>query len=155
MLHTLRRYEKRDMKEVRDLIISILAQEYPVDKSAYSESDLDKIDTVYGGEREIFIVIEVGGHIVGTVGVKEDSKTDALVRRLFVDSRYRGKGFGSMLVKEAVEFARGHGYKKLIFRCTDKMKEAMNLCLSKGFKEYERLPMGGFNIHMLALDISK
>ena len=155
MLHTLRNFEKKDAKQVRDLIVSILSQEYPIDMAAYSDSDLSKIDATYTGDRNNFFVVESADRIVGTVGVKEDSHTDALLRRLFVDSGCRGQGFGSMLVKEAIEFAKEKKYKRIIFRCTDRMKDAMRLCLSKGFKEKESLAMGGFNIHILMLELSK
>lgn len=89
MDHTLRQFKKDDAKGVKDLILSILTGEYPFDKSAYSDSDLDRIGEIYGGQKESFFVIEAGGTIAGTVGIKEDSKETALLRRLFVDPKYR------------------------------------------------------------------
>ncbi|MFA6609775.1 MAG: hypothetical protein WCT15_02875, partial [Candidatus Omnitrophota bacterium] len=76
MGHTLRKFGKEDAAGVKDMILSILTKEYPFDRSAYSDSDLDKIGEVYGGKNESFFIVEQDGHIAGTVGIKEDSSDD-------------------------------------------------------------------------------
>ena len=152
-MHTLRMFSKQDADGVKNLILSILTKEYPFDKNAYSDSDLARIDEVYGGEKDSFMVIEEGGDIVGTVGIKEDSEESALLRRLFVDVKHRKKGYGTELLNKAIEFCKEKGYKSMAFRCTDRMKNAMNLCLSKGFKEIEALDVAGFKIHNLELKL--
>ena len=149
MEHELRKFKKEDAYGVRELILNILTKEYPFDKGAYSDSDLDKIDIVYGGARDSFFVVNEGGEIVGTVGVKEETKDEALLRRLFVDLKHRKRGYGSALIKTALEFCKDTGYKKVYFRCTDRMSDAMNLCLKNDFTKKESLEIGGFRIHVL------
>lgn len=149
----LRAYQETDAEGVRKLILDILSKEYPFDKSAYSDSDLYKIRQTYGGPRDSFFVIEESGEIVGTVGVKEESHAEALLRRFFVDSKHRKRGYGSGLIKQAIDFCRDKGYKKIYFRCTDRMADAMRLCIKNGFKEAERLEVGGFKIHKLELSL--
>lgn len=151
MDYVLRQFKASDAEGVKNLILTILIKEYPFDKTAYSDSDLDKIAETYGGKNDAFFVIEESQDVVGTVGVKSDSAEDALLRRLFVDLKHRRKGYGSMLLDKAIEFARGQGYKHLIFRCTDRMSDAMNLCLKKGFAETESLEVSGFRIHKLEM----
>jgi putative acetyltransferase len=151
MEHTLRRFQEADSKGAKELILSVLTREYPFDRSAYSDSDLDRIGEVYGGVRESFFVMESAGRIMGTVGVKEDSKENALLRRLFVDSKERHKGYGTELLKKAVAFCRESGYKRICFRCTDRMVDAMKLCVKEGFRETETLEVSGFKIHKLEL----
>ncbi|MFA6078482.1 MAG: GNAT family N-acetyltransferase [Candidatus Omnitrophota bacterium] len=153
MGHTLRKFGKEDAAGVKDMILSILTKEYPFDRSAYSDSDLDKIGEVYGGKNESFFIVEQDGKIAGTVGIKEDSSDDALLRRLFVDPSFRKLGYGTMLLKEAIEFCRTKGYKRITFRCTDRMVDAMKLCMKAGFKETETLAVSGFKIHKLELAI--
>ena len=153
MENKLRRFKSEDSEGVKSLILTILAKEYPFDRSAYSDSDLDRIQETYGGTKESFFVIEEKDGIAGTVGIKEDSATEALLRRLFVDPNHRKKGYGSALLERAVSFAKEKGYKKIYFRCTDRMMNAMNLCLKKGFREVEKLEVSGFKIHRLVLDI--
>ena len=98
-------------------------------------------------------MIEENGEIVGTVGVKGETKDDALLRRLFVDLKHRKRGCGTSLLKRAIAFCREKGYRRMIFRCTDRMADAMKLCLKDGFKEAETLEVGGFKIHRLELSL--
>lgn len=153
MENTLRTFRREDAEGVKNLILGILTKEYPFDKSAYSDSDLEKIGETYGGKRETFFVITENDDIVGTVGIKEESGTEALLRRLFVDLKHRGKGYGSKLLGKAIEFCRQHGYKKIYFRCTDRMSQAMRLCTKSGFKETDSLEVSGFKIHKLELGL--
>ena len=149
MDHTLRAFKKTDAKGVKELILTVLEKEYPFHRSAYSDSDLDRIGEIYGGAKESFFVMEEKGKIVGTVGIKEDSKDDALLRRLFVDAACRKRGYGSLLARTAIDFCKEKGYKRIYFRCTDRMQDAMKLCIKNGFRETEKLPVSGFNIHKL------
>jgi len=153
MEYSLRRFKSEDSQGVKNLILTILTKEYPFDRSAYSDSDLDKIAETYSGPKDSFLVVEENGEIVGTVGVKEDSAEDALLRRLFVDPKHRKHGYGSGLLEAAVKFAKDKGYKRIFFRCTDRMSAAMKLCISKGFKEKDSLEVSGFKIHRLELGL--
>lgn len=153
MDNKLRRFKTEDSEGVKNLILTILTKEYPFDRSAYSDSDLDRIHETYGGPKESFFVIEENGGIAGTAGIKEDSTENALLRRLFVDPKHRKKGYGTSLLDRAVNFAKEKDYKKIYFRCTDRMADAMRLCLSKGFKEKDSFEMGGFKIHILELSL--
>lgn len=153
MNYALRTFNKADAQGVKDLILSILTSEYPFDKTAYSDSDLDKVEEVYGGAKDSFFLIEEGGQIVGTIGVKEETAEDVILRRLFVDLKHRKKGYGTELLKKAIAFCKSKGYKRIFFRCTDRMSDAMNLCLKNDFREAEALEVSGFKIHKLELDI--
>jgi len=153
MEYALRQFKPQDSQGVKNLILTILTREYPFDRSAYSDSDLDKIAETYSGDKDSFFVVEENAEIVGTVGIKEDSAEDALLRRLFVDPKRRKKGYGSGLLEEAIKFAKEKGYKRIFFRCTDRMSAAMKLCISKGFKEKDSLEVSGFKIHRLELGL--
>ena len=153
MEHILRKFNKDDAAQVKELILGILTAEYPFDKSAYSDSDLEKIGQTYGGEKDAFFVLDENSRIVGTVGVKMESNESALLRRLFVDVKRRRRGYGSELISKAIGFCKEKGYKEIYFRCTDRMSDAMRLCVKKGFKETEKLEVGGFQIHKLKLTL--
>ncbi len=153
MKYSIRRFEAKDASGAKDLILSVLTKEYPFDKSVYSDSDLDRIGEVYGGKKDFFLVSDDNGAVVGTVGIKEDDADSALLRRLFVSPGHRRHGIGSALLDEALLFCRKEGYKRVIFRCTDRMREAIGLCEKKGFREIESIDMGGFRIHRLMLTL--
>jgi len=153
MEHVLRSYKKTDAENVKKLILGILAGEYPFDKSAYSDSDLEKIGQTYGGEKDAFFVIDEASQIAGTAGIKMETGDTALLRRLFVDVKRRRHGYGTELIDKAIDFCKRKNYKKICFRCTDRMSDAMKLCVKKGFKETDTLSISGFNIHKLEMEI--
>ena len=146
-------YKPQDSESVRNLILSVLKDEYPFDMNAYSETDINDVARVYSGEKNTFFVIKDKDKVVGTVGVKCDSDKTALLRRIFVDKAYRKKGLGASLVKKAVSFCKSKGYKEIAFRSTDRMKDAMRLLEKNGFKKIESLEVSGFNIHKYLLTL--
>ncbi len=148
-----RSFDKKDSDEVKELILSILTQEYPFDRSAYSDSDLFDLSAAYGGARDTLYVLEDNGKIIGTVGIKEDAKDTALLRRLFVASQMRGKGLGKLLVDEALKFCNSKGYSKVVFRTTNRMKQAIELCKKKGFEKSEEVDLQGFQIYKFLLKL--
>lgn len=148
-----RKFDATDQKAVKDLIISIVTKEYPFDRNAYSDSDLNSIGDTYAGAREVFLVLEADGQLIGTIGVKEESSDSALIRRFFVHENFRNMGYGSKLMNEALEFCRLKGYQHALFQGTSKMIKAIELCKKKGFIEKERIDMGGFFICKFILEL--
>ncbi|MEI8175622.1 MAG: GNAT family N-acetyltransferase [Candidatus Omnitrophota bacterium] len=150
----IRKFQKEDGPKVTELILSILEKEYPFDRKAYSDTDLKNICLTYGGPREVFFVVSNGERVIATTGIKEDSKETALLRRVFVDSTERGKGLGSQMIKKAVSFCKEKGYREIVFRATSKMTQAITLCQKMGFKEAEKIDLGGFFIYKFSLKLT-
>ena len=148
-----RTFEPKDGNSVKDLIVSILTKEYPFDKSVYENSDIVDISQAYGGKRDAFFVIESEGKILGVVGIKEDSRDTVLIRRLFVDPACRRRGYGELLLDKAVRHTRDKNFKNIVFRTTGRMVQAINLLKKRGFKEVEKIDLGGFQIYKFILDI--
>ncbi|MBN1354049.1 MAG: GNAT family N-acetyltransferase [Candidatus Omnitrophica bacterium] len=148
-----REYKSEDSVGVRNLILSILEKEYPFDRSAYQDTDINDISGTYSGKGNAFFVAEKDNKIVGTVGVKKETEKSALLRRLFVDENYRRRGFGTELLKNAIKFCGINKYEEILFRATDRMKQAMYLCKKMGFEELESIEMGGFHVHKFALKL--
>jgi len=144
-----REFKHHDSEKVKELILTILKQEYPFDKNAYADSDIFDIQGTYSGDKNAFFVYESKDNkIIGTVGVKADSEKTALLRRLFVAPHYRGQGIGTSLLTHGLDFCRDNGYKEVVFRATDRMKDAIKLIKKTGFMEKENLEIAGFHIHM-------
>ncbi len=149
----MRRFQEADNICVKELVSAIFFKEFPLSRKAYQIDDLDCISKSYSGARDIFFVVEEDNKIVGTAGIKEDTKQAALLRRIYVHPACRGKGYGAKLVDAAVDFCRKNQYRQIVFRTTDQMKEAMALCLKKGFLEDERLNLGDIQIIKFILKI--
>ncbi len=148
-----RTFEKKDNPSVKNLIISILTKEYPFDESVYEESDLSDIKQVYGGKRDVFLVVESEGQIMGTIGIKEDTKDTAIIRRLFVDPSCRRKGYGALLLDKGIRHCKKNNFKHIAFRTTGRMIQAINLIKKMNFKEAEKIDLGGFQIYKYILDL--
>lgn len=120
---------------VQELIKGVMSEEFPDDCKAFAYYDIDDPASYYGGPKDTFLVAEKDGEIIGTVAIKEDAPDTALLRRVFVKKAHRGKGYGDMLLKKAMEFCFTNQYQNVVFRGTDKMQGALQLCLKRGFKE--------------------
>ncbi|MFH0731877.1 MAG: GNAT family N-acetyltransferase [Candidatus Omnitrophota bacterium] len=150
----IRSYKKEDAQSVKNLITSIMSQEFSDEQKAYQYNDLDSIDQAYGSVTEKFLVAKEDSSVIGTVGIKEDTKSNALLRRLFVHPSHRERGIGSMLVDTALDFCKLSGYKYVNFRATSKMKAAIDLlCKKKGFIEKDRCFLDGIEIINLSYKI--
>jgi len=150
----IREYRAEDSAGAKDLILSILEKEYPFDRSAFEEdSDVNDITGTYSGKGNGFFVIPEGDKIVGLIGIKRDLEKVALIRRLFVEEKYRKQGLGIKLLEKAMEFCRANNYDEITFRATDKMQPAINLCKKMGFEETEDLEVSGFHIHKFVLKL--
>ncbi len=148
---TIRKSQAGDEKAIRDLIIGIMALEFPEEASTFPTSDLEDVGTSYGNLGEAFFVAATNGKIVGTVAVKQEDKRTAMLRRLFVDSKSRRKKIGSQLIDRAIQFCREVGYDELIFKTTSTMKNAVQLCEKKGFVSKARLDLGPVQLLKFAL----
>lgn len=145
----IRKITSDDTESVKTLIQNIMQTEFSAESKAYSLYDLDDAVHYYGGTKDIFLVAEKDGNIIGTVAIKEDSSDTALLRRIFVVKDFRGKGYGDKLVGEALDFCFNHNYQTVTFRGTDRMKQALKVCLKQGFKEDDIVITDDFKMFVL------
>jgi len=151
---SIRKGVSEDSEAVRQLIVSILTAEYNAVGESIDLQDLHDIASSYGGERDLFLVAEKDGSIIGTVALKEDSQETALLRRIFVQSDFRGKGYGDALLSEAMEYCEKMGYENVFFRGTDRMQTAISLCLKNGFEEDDVADLGDFTMVILSKNLA-
>lgn len=149
----IRPYNTKDSVGVKALITSILDNEFGREKDLYPTSDLDNISISYGGHRDIFYVLVDNDKIIGTIAIKEDDRNTALLRRVFVDTVYRGRGLGLQLLKKAIDFCIEKKYSQIVFRSTDRMVSAIGLCKKSGFVERAHLAMGDIDIYKFTLNL--
>ncbi len=146
----IRSFQPTDSSSIKSLISSIMKKEYPGDEKVYQYGDLENISQAYGNLKEKFLVMEEDSEIIGTVGIKQDSDTTALLRRLFVHPSHRGRDIGIMLVDTAIDFCKMNGYKLVVFRATSNMSPAIKLLTKKkNFQESERLLFNGIEVIVL------
>ena len=139
----------RDTPQVKQLISGILDKEFTNERQAYAGPDMDDPACYYGGQKDIFLVAEKEGVIIGTVAIKEDAPDTALLRRIFLNKAFRGQGYGEKLLQKALAFCFEQHYQNVTFRGTDTMQAALQLCLKEGFKETDVAEMNAFKMHVL------
>ncbi|MDD5676764.1 MAG: GNAT family N-acetyltransferase [Kiritimatiellae bacterium] len=145
----IRKICSRDTPQVKQLIRGILDKEFASVHQAYAGPDLDDPASYYGGRKDIFLVAEQDGAIIGTVAIKEDSPDTALLRRIFLNKEFRGRGYGKKLMQKALEFCFEQHYQNVTFRGTAAMQAALQLCLKEGFKETDVAEMNALKMHVL------
>lgn len=70
---------------------------------------------------------------MGTIAVKSDEPGIAVLKRLYVDAAYRGKGLGAKLLDKAMTFCREKGFKKITLDTQQNFVRAQELYKSRGF----------------------
>lgn len=136
------------------LVTGILKKEFPGKGAAYPTEDLEQLSQTYRPPDSTFLVAEEDHRVVGTCGVKAEDARTAILRRLFVDSAYRGRGIGSGLLQQALQFCRQRGFREVVIRTAESMEQAIRLCRSAGFQEEGSWSLGGVTLVRFRLKIT-
>jgi len=85
-------------------------------------SQFNKIDTI-----KWVVVAYDGERAIGCGAIKQYGRDVLEVKRMFVTLEYRGKGIGSLILKDLEKWGRTLGYKKCILETGIKQPEAISL----------------------------
>jgi ribosomal protein S18 acetylase RimI-like enzyme len=84
--------------------------------------------------RERLWLAEAAARLVGSIAILKNAEDVAQLRWLVVDPAFRGRGIGARLVREAVSFARGAGYKSVFLETLKELPAAAALYRAAGFR---------------------
>ncbi len=82
----------------------------------------------------VLVALE-GGQAVGVVGLRRLSSKVCELKRMYVRPEFRGRGIGRLLAARATKEARDAGYVRMRLDTLSRLKEAVSLYQSLGFKE--------------------
>jgi putative acetyltransferase len=85
-------------------------------------------------EGRLLLAVE-GGDAVGIVALRRLSGKTCEMKRMYVRPEFRGRGIGRMLAKRAIGEARDAGYVRMRLDTLSRLKEAIFLYESLGFKK--------------------
>jgi GNAT superfamily N-acetyltransferase len=90
----------------------------------------------------------------GCVAVRRWQSDACEMKRLYAREPFRGRGYGALLAKEAITWARGAGYKRMLLDTLPSMAAAQRLYAALGFREippYRFNPVAGAKFMQLVL----
>jgi GNAT superfamily N-acetyltransferase len=103
-------------------------------------------------ERERGWIAEVDGERAGCVLCVAKSETVAQLRILLVDPSARGRGVGTRLVDECLEFARAAGYERMRLWTNHPLAAARRIYLAAGFHLVAQAPHHSFGVDLVGQD---
>ena len=130
---TLRPVRPEDSARVHRLVESVLP-EFGFGLGRHTEDwDLKNLAEFYAPPASAFLVLEIDGEIVGTVGIKHRSDGEAELRRMYLEKKLRGGGHGKKMLHAALDFARSRGHDKIFLQTAEKFDTATALYKRFGF----------------------
>ena len=119
---------------------------YPDETRFTIDQEKDYLKKKTESEREIELVAEADGTIVGTAGVDLIRAADKTKHRasfgISIDRAWWGLGIGRALTEGCVECAKAAGYLQLELEAVAANERAVSLYQSVGFVEFGRNPKG-------------
>ena len=101
------------------------------------DRDLQNIRSAYVQDRGCFLLAVSDEQVVGSVGIRKLTEGVAELKRLYVLSKYRGKGIGRYLCQEALGRCTGH-FRSVRLDTTTRSRIALALFEDLGFEEIPR-----------------
>jgi RimJ/RimL family protein N-acetyltransferase len=140
-----------DAKAVLDLFNLTHAQtdylaSYPDESMHTPEGEAEFLEKQTASGRDIELLAEVDGTIVGLAGINCVRQREKMKHRaefgISVDKAYWGLGVGRALTEACIECAKRAGYAQLELEAVAENTRAIALYESVGFRPYGRNPLG-------------
>jgi len=120
----IRKFRKEDEKKVDKLVKNVLFEIF--------HSRPKRLEDLINVK--LFLVAEDKKKIVATIALVKKGK-DYIVKRLYINKKYRNKGLGQEMYNRIEEFARKTKISKLKLTTTPQMKAAIYFYKKNGFKK--------------------
>ncbi len=136
--HLFREFVKWHMERNKE-DITLLGEYF----GAAFEEELRLLPGKYSKPKGSLLLAYYNDQPAGCVALREIDKQTCEMKRMFVDTRYHGKGVGRVLAEKIINAGRAIGYATMKLDTSFRQIEAQKLYLSMGFqktKAYYELP---------------
>lgn len=132
---TVQPFSPEYQEQVITLIRTIQRDEFNLPVTLELQPDLQTIPTFYQKDNGNFWIALIDGNVVGTVGLLDMGNNQGSLRKMFVDSAYRGKerGIAEQLLNHLITFAQEHGISTLYLATVPAFKAAQRFYEKNGF----------------------
>jgi N-acetylglutamate synthase-like GNAT family acetyltransferase len=130
-------FASRHVKEVGALIVGIQRDEFQIPITLEDQPDLENIPAFYQQGAGNFWVAVSQGKVIGTVALLDIGNHQGALRKMFVDSRYRGPehGVSARLLDTLLEWSRARGMREVYLGTTEKFLAAHRFYERNGFAQ--------------------
>ncbi|MEX6634336.1 GNAT family N-acetyltransferase [Hyphococcus lacteus] len=148
----IRKATNDDGPNIRALIFTIL-DEYDMEPAPKTtDRDLSDIEGYYADG--IFDVLETtDGVIIGTVALELLGNGVCELRKMYLKSNFRGRGYGRKLLNHAIARAKELGFKRIELQTARVLEEAVGLYQKHGFQPSDTIGLERRCDQALALDL--
>lgn len=102
------------------------------------EKELEEITIQYSFPTGGLLLVQAEGELpVGCVGVKKFEEDICELKRMYIQPKGRGLGFGKKLLKQAFDLAKELGYAKMRLDTLPHLESAVHLYEAEGFYRIE------------------
>ena len=134
----LRSATNADCRSVVDLVYTVLGEYHLKPDPQCTDADLKDIEQSYLNRGGVFYVLEDrDGTIVGSYGLYPMQPGVCELRKMYLHRDHRGKGYGRLMLEEALAKARQLGFARITLETASVLKEAIRLYESYGFRPYQ------------------
>lgn len=128
-----------DAERIRQLVFSTLAEHGLEPDPSTTDADLDDIEQQYHRSGGAFLVlVDESDRILGSAGLYPLDARDCELRKMYIESGYRGQGWGGLLLERMIEEARARGFRRIHLETASKLKAAIALYQRYGFLPIQR-----------------
>ena len=132
----IRRANGEDADAVRALVFGVLQCYGLRPDPETTDKDLDDLEGYYFSKQGWFAVLEGAFGVIGSYGLMRLDSGSCELRKMYLDPRFRGMGFGKLLLEDAIRKARELGCSVMCLETASVLKEAIALYESYGFEPF-------------------
>ena len=152
---TFRAPERDEFVRIKELHYAGLIETGSLSNDRNLDADLDDLANTYWAERSCFYVAVANDAVIATGAIRPAPQTTDAgeIKRMRVETRYRGKGIGAAMLDRLIADGRNFGYRRLVLDVSLRQRAAQHLYEGRGFVETRRGDLGGVASIFYTLDL--
>ena len=101
---------------------------------------LENLKEFFNNPKEAFFLAKEGKKIIGCGGLKNLSEREGLLKRLYIDKEFRGRGLAQRLFEKIKKFAVKKNYKVIVLDTFKNNFRAQKFYQKQGFRSFKPKP---------------